>query len=173
MIGYGYRFFDSDDSGTEERNIVGSELKNLYDICFKYCDYMSLVITRGDTKFSSELEQFRTTVPFIPYILGSAGNKLYFENNGKDIRFYKLVPELKELILKISEGIFGFVYSWGYHNPEDPHFYRSDGSIFLGSEIHEGELILMPRNGENISSIISNQYWIRPEYYKGSHWSIN
>ena len=69
------------------------------------------------------------------------------------------------IILRISDNLFGYIDGWGYTNPEDPTFYRSDGSVFLKSEIHEGEVWLMPRNNEDVSQIVADSNWIKSDGY--------
>jgi hypothetical protein len=53
------------------------------------------------------------------------------------------------------------MFAWtGYIMPEDPTFYRPDGSIFFKSTTHEGELTLMPRGDEDVSNVLSSGRWI-------------
>jgi len=71
-----------------------------------------------------------------------------------------MCPELCELLLKITDSIFKWIDGWGFKNPEDPCFYRDDGSAFFTSVIHEGVVKLTPRENEDVSKIISNPLWI-------------
>ncbi|MBE6625537.1 MAG: hypothetical protein E7622_07885 [Ruminococcaceae bacterium] len=62
--------------------------------------------------------------------------------------------------MKITDSIFKWIDGWGFKNPEDPCFYRDDGSAFFTSVIHEGVVKLTPRENEDVSKIISNPLWI-------------
>lgn len=48
----------------------------------------------------------------------------------------------------------------GFKNPEDPVFYRDDGSVFFSSIIHDGKCFLFPTDSENISDIVSSDHWV-------------
>ena len=48
------------------------------------------------------------------------------------------------------------MYGQGHKNPEDPIFYRADGSKFFLSVIHEGELELYVNDSEDISAILDS-----------------
>ena len=75
-------------------------------------------------------------------------------------KFYRVCDELCELLLEITDNIFSWLVGWGYSNPEDPTFYRTDGSMFFTSSIHEGEIVLLPRDDEDVDDIIAQEGWI-------------
>lgn len=159
MNGYGYRFFDSDESGFEERDISGADLDELLDVCFKYSEYVSFAVFNNKVNGFDKLNRFRIKKPEQISICSNVSPQY-------QIQYFRLHPELKCILKEISDGIFGFVYSWGFNNPEDPYFYRADGSIFFKSEIHEGEILLSPKDIEDVSSIVSKPNWIKPEDYR-------
>lgn len=154
-----YVFYDTDITGQEEYDIAGEDYRELIQICCKYCTIVSLRITHAETSFVNELEKYRIpkdkNITFVYKHYYGISSK-----NPTEVKFYRICPELYELLLKISESVFKWIYGWGYTNPEDPAFYRSDGSVFFSSIIHEGECTLTPINGENISKIIEKGHWI-------------
>lgn len=152
-----YVFRDTDITGFEEYDIVGDDYKTLIDTCCKYCTVMSLYITDSKLNHLDELEKFRIpkneNIKFIYEHYG--GNPAYWAS----VKYYRVCPELKELLLKISDSIFKWLNGWGYKNPDDPTFYRKDGSVFFTSTIHDGECILMPKENEDVTGILSNKNW--------------
>lgn len=157
MKEYKYLFRDSDDSGFEEYDIVGAALEQLYNVCSKYCNVVSFIIANDQVNCYEELEQYRICKP-----------KCIVHNQSidKNIHYYRLCSGVLRIILKISNNMFGYICGWGYKNPEDPTFYRCDGSIFLKSEIHEGEIWLMPRNDEDVSKIVADSGWVKLDSYQ-------
>ena len=147
-----YRFYDTDDYGQAEYDITGDHYLTLIESCFKYCSVFCLRIHDDRTVLPSELEKYR--VDFDENF--SNAYKHYFNS---DIRCYRVCDETKKLFLTIADSIFKWIYAWGYTNPEDPAFFRSDGSIFFYSVIHEGECILLPRDCENVCDILSYGNW--------------
>ncbi len=149
-----YRFYDTDIYGNEEYDIVGEEYENLLKTCCKYSSVLSLKFFNKNIPYYRELEQYK--------IKSKTHNIEIFKNIVKqeEVVYYKTSPELCELLLKITDGIFKWIDGWGFKNPEDPCFYRDDGSAFFTSVIHEGVVKLTPRENEDVSKIISNPLWI-------------
>ena len=56
-------------------------------------------------------------------------------------------------------GMFEWLDGWGYKNPEDPCFYRKDGSALFSSIIHEGELKLFYQDDEDITELLPKARW--------------
>lgn len=155
-----YKFFDTDCTGREEYDISGEEYKELITTCCKYCEIMSLRFLSPQTSFINELDQFVTSeIKNITFIYEHYYRNIKPENQ-PDVKYYRVCPELCELLLKIADSIFKWIYGWGYTNPEDPVFYRADGSVFFSSVIHDGECALTPRSTEDVSNIISKDHWI-------------
>lgn len=65
--------------------------------------------------------------------------------------------------MDMAEGVFEWLYGWGFKNPDDPTFYRSDGSVFFVSEIHEGICAIMPREEEPVEELLREIPWIPEE----------
>lgn len=153
-------FYDTDCNGEEEYDVFGEEYRTLIKVCCKYCDTLSLRITHFDTSFVNELEKFaiKKSNENITVYQHYYGTNIESQSLS-EIRFYKISKELEELLLSISDSIFKWIYGWGYTNPEDPVFYRRDGSVFFYSIVHEGKCVLMPQPNENIEPIVLNKYW--------------
>jgi hypothetical protein len=165
-----YVFYAIEGYGEVEYDITGEELKNLWKICAQYSEYLSFSFMRyHDTiAFEKELEAFRVSdMDVISRCMKHTGYyhwylRLSVEERAKflqnELKFYRVCPELLALLSQIAAGIFKFM-DGEYPNPEDPTFYRADGSVFLHSIIHEGEVYLCPREDEDVSSILSNPLW--------------
>ena len=155
-----YKFCDWSLTDDEDYDVVGEAYKNLIKCCCDICDVVSFIIERPDIcskEIQEELSRFSISRPQnITYKFH------YYNINGERIGFsavhyYRVCPELCQLLLTSASGIFDWV---GYTYPEDPTFYRSDGSVFFTSTTHEGLLTLMPREDEDVSDIISDTGWI-------------
>lgn len=82
--------------------------------------------------------------------------------------FYKCTEEAKQLFLTVTNNLFDWIQYYGNDNPENPRFYRENGSVFFWSEIHEGDCCLYNRANEDVSSIVSKRGW----QYKEKNWVI-
>ncbi len=149
-----YRFYDTDIYGNEEYDIFGKDYENLLKTCCECSSVLSLKFSNKNISYYDELEQYK--------IKSETHNIEILKSIVKqeEIVYYKTSPELCELLLKITDSIFKWIDGWGFKNPEDPCFYREDGSAFLTSVIHEGVVKLMPRDEEDVSRIVSNPLWI-------------
>ena len=113
------------------------------------------MIANRHTKLIKQLEAFRIPQPqniqneYMRYSQNSDGSDL-------DIRYYHVCDELCGLLKASAHSIFDWVYGQGHKNPEDPIFYRADGSKFFSSVIHEGELELFVKDDEDVSTILDN-----------------
>ncbi|MBE6638041.1 MAG: hypothetical protein E7616_01085 [Ruminococcaceae bacterium] len=155
-----YYFYDAKcgDDIYEEYDIKDEAYKELLRLCFSYCDMVSFYIhDPGKIDLEKELEPYRIPVSDIKF-----DKHRYFDiypYTRSRYRFYRLCPQLKELMENHADSIFEWLDGWGFHNPEDPAFYRSDGSVFFASVIHEGELRLTPREGEDITALLQLSVW--------------
>ena len=155
-----YYFYDTDPCGYgfEEYDIAGEDFKELIETCCRYCETLSLLILEEKAKVAEKrLEPYRIPKPEAitcdPYAHYGWG-----ELTG--VRYYRTCPELCALLPQIADHIFRWRSGWRCHNPEDPVFYRSDGSMFFFSIIHDGECMLMPREGEDVSHVVSKEHWL-------------
>lgn len=149
-----YVFYDTDISGNAEYDISGKEYQELINICCKYSTTISLRITGNSISAAKELSEYE--IPVSQKVLDSY--KHYSDKS--DIHHYRLCNKVQEILLNNYSSIFQWINGWGYNNPDDPIFFRKDGSVFFESTIHEGICILSPLENEDISSIIENKLWI-------------
>ena len=155
-----YIFRDTDISGEAEYDITGDNYVKLISVCCKYSSYLSLRITSNEISGAKELEKY--VVPKKKNLVYMY-DQFYRENSlqsNLEVKYYRVCPELRDLLLRISDSIFKWINGWGYVNPEDPVFYRADGSVFFSSIIHDGECLLYPNDEEDISEILLNDNWI-------------
>ena len=160
-----YIFFDRDVSEEEDRDITDDHYEKLITICCKYSAYLSLRITGDNINGADELEKYRVQVDrdFV-YMYGHFYRE-YSLQFYSEVRYYRVCPELRDLLLKISDSVFKWINGWGYTNPDDPVFYRADGSVFFSSVIHDGECLLHPNDDEDVSEIVLNDDWIKFEEF--------
>lgn len=159
-----YTYYSSDTfTGEGDFDITGNHYQELLNLCFQYSAVMSFLIYDSNASYLKELEKFKIKRP--QNITGS------FEEHretGESVQpyyqYYQVCEELKMLMFTISDSLFPFVHAWGYTNPEDPTFYRADGSVFFYSIVHEGECSFLPRDNEDISQILSMGHWVVDSY---------
>lgn len=159
-----YTYYSSDTfTGEGDFDITGNHYQELLNLCFQYSAVMSFLIYDSNASYLKDLEKFKIKRP--QNITGS------FEEHretGESVQpyyqYYQVCEELKMLMFTISDSLFQFVHAWGYTNPEDPTFYRADGSVFFYSIVHEGECSFLPRDNEDISQILSMCHWVVDSY---------
>ena len=170
-----YGFYDTNYFGdqSEERSYDKEDYKVLLTHCFKYCDTLSLKMTSDSINNEKKFEKYRIPKPdcivgspkgvalaeYDKYITVFDGDKRVSKKVEDQLRFYHLCPELLELMFDTADDMFEWLCGWGLNNPEDPAFYRNDGSAFFESIIHEGEFYIYPKAGEDVSKIINNKPW--------------
>lgn len=179
-----YIFYDSydwDNCGIEEEhNIEGGDYKKLIIRLFKYSSCFSLSFNAPELTSRNCVSDFgfdphkiffdydnRTDYhEYDKYIIKKADMKppQGFPGIclGHELRFYRCCDATLEFFLTKFDSIFSFA-PYCNHNPEDPYFYRSDGSVLFASEIHEGECFLFPRDGEDFSDILTTLPWCTTE----------
>ena len=152
-----YYFYDNG-IHDEEYDIKGEAYKELLRLCFLYCETVSFYIENpGKTELEQELEAY-----LIPNEDAKFDRHAYlyiYPYCSKRYRFYRVCPQLRDLMLNHTDSIFQWLDGWGFNNPADPAFYRSDGSVFFSSVIHEGQLKLTPREGEDITALLQLSVW--------------
>lgn len=149
-----YIFRDTDIYGLAEYDICGNEYEVLIATCCKYSKTISLVITNLSNPIVEQLQQFRIMPP--------NNVTLSFPDYDRqivDVAYYKVCSALCEILITAVDSIFQWIDGWGYTNPNDPTFYREDGSVFFSSTIHDGICILVPRIEEDVTKIIQNPQW--------------
>ena len=171
---YNYFEYDSDDPDILY-DITGEDHRIFLETCFKFCAVVSFQFTDNDAldaQHRNELEPFRIEEP--EWVRSLPENSLWTET--ENIYYFRLCPELLEVLQTISDGLFHWLDGWGYCNPENPTFYREDGSIFFSSEIHDGICTLAPYDNEDVSRVLSIKKWYeQPEglSFKWMDWRIH
>lgn len=145
----GIRFFDYDDATGSDIIIEGKAFQVLLDLCFRYSKYVSFLTTEADFKKYPNLKSFLVDEK---NMLFEVYNKHLRYSENASVSFFYCTEECQNVIFGISKDLWAFIHGWGFSNPEDPTFYRSDGSVFFSSQIHEGHAAFYPREDEDISA---------------------
>lgn len=156
-----FRFRDTDITGEEDRDITGQDYVDLIETCMRYCRIISMRVPPLVKPKCACLEKYRLEKPLdIAYVYDH-----YYDKESRqakeEIRYYWLTPEVKDFLLNTADSVFKWICAWGYTNPEDLAFYRTDGSVFFYSTIHEGECVLAPNSDEDVVHIISDSFWTK------------
>ena len=159
-----YTFYDTDITGREIYDIIGSDYERLLGVCFQYCTSVAMCLYLDANVDVSEIRRFQIDV--------TPETKQYFQHYGRfpagdcnesgtyQIVRYSLMPEVREFLLSRADSVFKWTYGWGNKNPDDLVFLRADGSAFFSSVIHEGECTLSPRDNEDVSSVVDDPRWL-------------
>lgn len=159
-----YKFYDSDITGQAEYDISGEQYHRLLQSCFQYCATVSVIVSLNCLERIRTWEAYR--IPVTPEVEkvyshyglptdGSTSKTDFYE-----IRHYILTPQMKRMLQDYTTSLFQWTYAWGYNNPDDISFYRSDGSVFFSSLIHEGECTLFLNEKEDLREVISQGAWV-------------
>ena len=151
-------FYDWDPYTDEEFDLCGVAYKALIDFCFLYSKTVSFMDFYSNT-IPSWLKKYEIDQPkeiTVSYFDLGIGKKDQSELN---LHFYRACPEIHKWMLESANGIFEWLNGRGFHNPENPIFYREDGSIVFCSVIHDGELFVQYRKDEDVLSMISSAPW--------------
>lgn len=156
-----YYFYDSNCYTGEDLYLRGKAYSSLIDFCFAHSQTISFSISkRQEIQHEKWLEQFRIERP--TEIICNDDLQWITNPNDNELRFYKACSQIHQWMLSYTDNMFEWIDGWGYHNPENPSFYRADGSLLLLSVIHEGEL-RANINGEeelNFSSVRTLARWV-------------
>ena len=178
-----YIFKSWNENWDYDYDIQGESFRKLIEACGKYCEYVSFWY--WDRK-ADKSQRYSDFAPF--WVKAPEWGKRKFQlldsilpENMKDqsilydlygadtyrrrVCFYKVCPELLKTMLKISDKMFTWLDGSDCSNPEDPTFYRSDGSVFLDTVVHDSQCVLSPREGEDVKAILSAETW---EEYDGA-----
>ena len=153
-----YIFYDTDLYGQSEYNICQDEYKELIRTLCKYSTTFSVLKTNPNTESS---DMFNKLKNFEIEKSADITHKFsHYREKTTKVFYYRVCPELCEIILQNTDNIFCWIDGWDYKNPEDPTFYRENGSILFTSTIHDGECALFVEN-ENFENILSNKLWLK------------
>ena len=158
-------FYDTDPTGHEEYDISGEQYHSLLETCFKYSASFSIALSPGCKADLSKWDSYRIPVEDnVKALYSHYGdpNAVYADKIGDyEIRQYKLCPELRHLIAQHTDSIFSWLCGWGFDNPDDPAFFREDGSVFFSSTIHEGECALYLKATESLPENLLDEKWTK------------
>ena len=160
-----YILYD-DETYNDETVFTGDDHRTLLETCCRHSSFFACCYP-VDEKISGEdlLAPFQITepdsipqdiLPHLPYCI--KGGKEY---PMRYYKFYRVCPELCDQLANITDSVYSWINAWGYHNPEDLYFYREDGSLFFEAIVHEGECTLYPREGEDISKLLTLGNWVK------------
>lgn len=154
-----YKFYKYyyEDNADGEYDISNEDFENLIRTCCKYSAILSLNYYNFDGKkalFKKKLEKFKSLngFPLVSFV--------ECHNHGGTRVYYDVCPELCEILLDSANSIFDeWVSGWKMYGPDDPTFYREDGTVFMNTVTHDYEITLRPRENEDVSEIISKKGW--------------
>lgn len=182
-----------------EYELKGEAYKELLRLCFQYCNTMTLLawdIIEGVTdqklienisferndSLEEKIKDFEIDLPesiqcdFSHYKCGfpdgEKKTKLIHVAE-TSVKHYKLCPELFELLTTFTDNFF----SWDGHSEcgrfEDPCFFREDGSCFLFSIVHEGEIHLYLNENEEANKLFKMSKWWTEEMIRLENSKLN
>ena len=154
-----YKFYDTDEAGSQVYDIRGARYQQLLEACFRHCTSVSLCVHADANVDLLSIEPY--CLPVTPQVKAQYGHygSAPAESSAYRIVHYVLAPEVKRFLKTRAEGIFQWTYAWENENPDDPAFFRPDGTVFFSSVIRDGVCTLYPREGEDISLILSDPRW--------------
>lgn len=136
----------------EDYDILGNEYINLINLCFQYSEYFTLLFK--NSYIDTSIKPYKTEIRIPDDITGFTTSE-YFER-----RFFKCNDASRNYMYNITDNLFDLVNRNELKNkPEDPIFYRKDGSVFFWSMIHEGICILSNRENEDVMDVVSKHGW--------------
>lgn len=144
-----YKFFDNING--IDYDIKGEDYRQLISRCFLYSENFSLAYrfkAKDITELAPYLVKSGYSTEWPGYCIGSTGATL---------KIYRSNDKSCNIFMRCTNRIF----SWAPSSvlPEDPAFYRKDGSLFFFSCINEGMCYLLPRRNEEISDIVEKPGW--------------
>lgn len=156
-----YAFSDHSDDPYEEYTIKDGELVSLFELCAKYSKIVALSFLSGDEKLLARLSAYAVdeSETGIFQKQRRVVGEIYVDRTQLTEKYFHVGPGLLQTLLGISEYDLFNLAHFGNSKPENPAFYRADGSIFFDSVIHEGKCYLFPRAGEDLSAVVSYPGW--------------
>ena len=160
MEKYVFYDYDLDDGNEYFFDITGDDYKRLIETCCKYGAVVSFAFFREykEISLAKELEPYQINRPD-NITCPLCNNKRFDLIREAEIRYYRVCPELYWVLTHYISGIYQWTQEWHFSNPEDPTFYREDGSVLFTSIIHDGDLFLTPIEDEDVSDILSVDGW--------------
>lgn len=156
-----YAFSDHSDDPYEEYTIKDGELVSLFELCAKYSKIVALSFLPGDEKILARLSTYALDESETGIFQKQQRivGEIYIDGTRLTEKYYHVGPGFLQTLLEISEYDLFTLAHFGNSKPENPAFYRADGSIFFDSIIHDGKCYLFPRAGEDVSAVVSHPGW--------------
>lgn len=177
-----YAFYDSHDNPDyQEYELKGEAYKELLKVCFQYSDILSFLqwdIIQSADEFSDVLKQDVIIERLEEFRILEKDSLCIKDTYLHDeticcshpmlkqdilikqtMKYYKVSPGLLHVLLNATDDIFWWMNRYPICIPENPCFYRKDGSVFFESVIHEGELYLYLKEGEDASRLFELSKW--------------
>lgn len=152
-----YAFFDGNCYEDVEYDIQGADHDELMRVCFTHSEVFSVLLGR-DIPLADTLRPFEITVEPECYEYAPP-----YACNGpsmiRELHFYRVCPELYSILTENIHSIWEWIDGWDFKNPENPHFYRADGTCFFMCNTHDGECFFYTRDDEDVSSVVTKDHW--------------
>lgn len=129
-------------------NPTGAEYEALVDFCCSASFEMILVVRDPRTEADPSLRQ--TLADLSPHLIRTTttsewpGTILYGDE--ADVHRYRVCSELQAELKRMVTNLFDWVHP---DAPEDPCFFRKDGSVLLVTTSHERDAYLLLTDGEH------------------------
>lgn len=131
--------------------LSGTHYTQLLQCCFKHSSFVSFRHVNSAHPSVSHLEKWEVKSDDIVFDISDDAGKR---------SMYVACNDLHHAMLMWCDDLFS-LHAYGEHPlPEDPIFFRKDGSVFFSSIIHEGECSLYPRTGESVEDVLSWGHWL-------------
>ena len=149
-----YEFRDHDDFG-ERIPCSGHDLELLWGTCAKHAKYVSFVLENDELEHFPVLKEHLVTRDEHHWLSGIYNRQLRYSQDS-EVYFFNVTEKLLSGLFAIADDLWAFTHYYGFDNPEDPTFYREDGSVFFTAVTHEGEAEFTLREDENIDDFINS-----------------
>ena len=160
-----YAFFDGnikDYSEDVEYDIQGKEHDELIRVCFQYSDTFSVLLGQN-IPLADKLKPFEITVADPDGYEYAPPYYFIYPEQLRALHFYRICPELYTILTDNIHSIWEWIDGWDFKNPENPHFYRADGTCFFMCNTHDGECFFYAREDEDVSVVVNKEHWYRED----------
>lgn len=148
-----YSFENYDDKMKCDLSLSGEAYRELIALCFRYSETFSFTLSSHspvqiDSRFLM-LREEHFPKPNLPGIH-------WFDF----CRYYVCTPAAKEAFLALTDDLFAWTSCFPSTNlPDDPTFYRADGSLFFRAITHEGFCELYDRGETDVVRYAQRYNW--------------
>ena len=139
--------------------ISGDCYKRLVQICCQYSYAVSFINMHNNAPLFDLLQPYQIDPD--PQLFDYSVNYYLFGSQIQPYKiFYRICPEICEIMINNADSIF----DWYGDKPEDPTFYRKDGSIFFYCQAHDDMCMINPQPREDVSEIVNQIGWVMDNY---------